>query len=847
MVGIPAVAPYPLPTAADLPGNVAQWVADPDRAVLLIHDMQRFFLRPFPDDIRQQLIRNTALLLEQCRALGVPVAYTMQPGGMTEEQRGLLKDFWGPGMRVDPVDRDVVAPLAPDSADWVFTKWRYSAFFRSDLLDRMRAHGRDQLIICGVYAHVGVLMSANDAFANGIQPFVVADAIADFSAEYHQLAVDYAAQRCAVVATARQVLDMTGQASLLDRILGPQPPPFALLHRPDRTGRDRLDVLVGSVSTPGSLAELPLPEDSVGPGQEVLVVVPYRQIAERGFACVDDETPLIAMRVTEQAVLPVSDVLGRISGSPIRLRNGRFDVDDEAYADTVRRVVADEIGKGEGSNFVIKRSYVGDVADYSVDSALTFFRRLCERESGAYWTFIVHTGTRTFVGATPERHVSLHDGLAVMNPISGTYRYPSTGPTVSGLLEFLGDGKESDELHMVVDEELKMMARICESGARVVGPYLKGMARLAHTEYLIEGRSTCDPQKILAETMFAPTVTGSPLESACRVISRYEPNGRGYYSGVIALIGRDHNETRSLDSAILIRTADIDRAGRMTIGVGATLVRHSDPVSEVAETRAKAAGLLSALEIDSSIPFSERSEVLTALERRNAGLAEFWLAGDTARGTPEPVLAGRRVLVVDAEDAFTAMIAHQLRSLGLEVTVRRFDEEYTWDGHELVVMGPGPGDPRDADHPRIAHLYSAIGALLAERRPFLAVCLSHQVLSRLLGLDVVHCDVSNQGTQREIDLFGDRELVGFYNTFAARTDQDRIDRVGIGRLEISRDAATGEVHALRGPRFASMQFHAESVLTQDGPRIFATRIKELLAQESPAGTDPIRADHRLLA
>jgi isochorismate hydrolase len=181
-------------------------VADPDRAVLLIHDMQRFFLRPFPDGIRRQLIQNTALLRERCRALGVPVAYTMQPGGMTEEQRGLLKDFWGPGMRVEPVDREVVEPLTPGPADWVFTKWRYSAFFRSDLLARMRAHGRDQLVICGVYAHVGVLMSAVEAFTNDIQPFVVADAIADFSVEYHRLAVEYAAQRCAVVVTAEMVL-----------------------------------------------------------------------------------------------------------------------------------------------------------------------------------------------------------------------------------------------------------------------------------------------------------------------------------------------------------------------------------------------------------------------------------------------------------------------------------------------------------------------------------------------------------------------------------------------------------------------------------------------------------------
>ncbi|HCF1085339.1 TPA: chorismate-binding protein, partial [Pseudomonas aeruginosa] len=94
-------------------------------------------------------------------------------------------------------------------------------------------------------------------------------------------------------------------------------------------------------------------------------------------------------------------------------------------------------------------------------------------------------------------------------------------------------------LYMVVDEELKMMARICEDGGRVLGPYLKEMAHLAHTEYFIEGQTSRDVREVLRETLFAPTVTGSPLESACRVIRRYEPQGRGYYSGVAALASRN--------------------------------------------------------------------------------------------------------------------------------------------------------------------------------------------------------------------------------------------------------------------------------------------------------------------
>ncbi|MFH9179225.1 isochorismatase family protein [Streptomyces albogriseolus] len=206
MAGIPEITPYPMPTAGDLPGNVAKWSVDPDRAVLLVHDMQRYFLRPLPDGLREELVGNARQVREHCAGLGMPVAYTAQPGGMTDEQRGLLKDFWGPGMRTAPADRQVVDELAPAPGDWQLTKWRYSAFFRSDLLERMRAAGRDQLVLCGVYAHVGVLMTAVEAFTHDIQPFLVADAVADFSEHRHRLALEYAAQRCAVVVTTKEVL-----------------------------------------------------------------------------------------------------------------------------------------------------------------------------------------------------------------------------------------------------------------------------------------------------------------------------------------------------------------------------------------------------------------------------------------------------------------------------------------------------------------------------------------------------------------------------------------------------------------------------------------------------------------
>jgi isochorismate hydrolase len=210
IVAIPTIRPHPLPAEYELPANTASWKLEAGRAMLLIHDMQEYFLRAFPagQSPVTELVDNTVALRRRCAELGIPVGYTAQPGSMTDAERGLLRDFWGPGMTTSEQDRAVVAPLAPGPDDLRFVKWRYSAFQRSDLLERMRGLGRDQLIVCGVYAHVGCLMTANDAYANDIETFFVADATADFTPEYHRLALTYAASRCAMVVSTESALAM---------------------------------------------------------------------------------------------------------------------------------------------------------------------------------------------------------------------------------------------------------------------------------------------------------------------------------------------------------------------------------------------------------------------------------------------------------------------------------------------------------------------------------------------------------------------------------------------------------------------------------------------------------------
>ncbi|MEV7966491.1 isochorismatase family protein [Sphaerisporangium sp. NPDC088356] len=216
---IRAIDPYPMPRPETLPANTASWRPDPRRAVLLVHDMQRYFVAPFPcgRQPRTDLVGNCAALARRCRSLGIPVCYTAQPGDMTDEQRGLLKDFWGSGMGGSLEDRAIIEEMAPDEHSLVFTKWRYSAFHGNGLLARLRSLGRDQMIICGVYAHVGCLMTAVEAFTNDIETFLVADAVADFTPEHHRLTLDYAATRCAVVLPTEAVLDSLERSPLIAR------------------------------------------------------------------------------------------------------------------------------------------------------------------------------------------------------------------------------------------------------------------------------------------------------------------------------------------------------------------------------------------------------------------------------------------------------------------------------------------------------------------------------------------------------------------------------------------------------------------------------------------------------
>lgn len=596
-------------------------------------------------------------------------------------------------------------------------------------------------------------------------------------------------------------------------------------------------MLQGEVQFLNQLAAIPRRINQPNKDEEIfdtISAIPYSQIRERGFKVRNSELPVSCLKIERQQFIGMDELFELLPDEVIDLEGDiEYNCTKKEYEEIVEKMIQDEIGNGEGANFVTPRIGRAKIADFSVNKSLSIFKNFLHQEIGSHWTFIFFDGEKYLLGASPEAHIAFKKGRVKMHPISGTFRKLGLHGDIKSLrkelIQFLTNQKEINELFMVVDEELKMMANICGEGGMIIGPLLKEMTHLIHTEYLLSGKSYKDLIDILRESMFAATVTGSPLENACKIIYKYEKNDRRYYSGCLALIGQDGEGGEMLDSTILIRTTEISKSGEMTFGTGATLVRDSIPSEEVKETEVKieavSRGILNPMiEIPAPIltHFEEDDEVLEILAKRNQRLSKFWFFNQEDEDNRVPELQGKSIVIIDNEDDFCHMMKHILKAIGLKVTIVRFDDyEHENIKSDFVILGPGTGNPNKEDDPKMKKVMSITQKLLISKTKFLAVCLGHQFLCKALGLEVSRKENPSQGIQEEIDFFGKKERVGFYNTFAGKIKSP------MDGVEFAYDRNTGEVHALKGNHFAGVQFHPESILTQNGYRILADMLKLL--------------------
>lgn len=226
-------------------------------------------------------------------------------------------------------------------------------------------------------------------------------------------------------------------------------------------------------------------------------------------------------------------------------------------------------------------------------SPLDLYRALRTVNPSPY-TFILETDSYAIVGASPEVHVRLTDGLVEIRPIAGTRKRGAT-PAEDTALEqdLLADEKERAEHLMLVDLARNDIGRVCEFGTVTV-PEMMIIERYSHVMHIVsqvEGRiaSGRNAYDLMRATFPAGTVSGAPKVRAMQIIASAEPTQRGFYAGALGYFGYDGN----LDSCIMLRTSLL-KDGLLHIQAGAGVVADSVPSSEYQETVNKASALFKA-------------------------------------------------------------------------------------------------------------------------------------------------------------------------------------------------------------------------------------------------------------
>lgn len=198
--------------------------------------------------------------------------------------------------------------------------------------------------------------------------------------------------------------------------------------------------------------------------------------------------------------------------------------------------------------------------------------------------------------SSPERLLQVRDGIAQTRPIAGTRPRVAGDDEAVRIAELLGHAKERAEHVMLVDLERNDLGRVCIPGSVRVDEMMtvESYAHVHHIVSNVSGRLRCavTPGQAIAALFPGGTITGCPKVRCMQIIAELEGVARGAYTGALGYLSRNGN----LDSNILIRTMVLE-GDRLGFRAGAGIVVNSEAERELAETRAKAHGLLRALEV----------------------------------------------------------------------------------------------------------------------------------------------------------------------------------------------------------------------------------------------------------
>ncbi|NUP65905.1 MAG: anthranilate synthase component I [Nonomuraea sp.] len=435
----------------------------------------------------------------------------------------------------------------------------------------------------------------------------------------------------------------------------------------------------------------------------------------------------------------------------------------------------------------------GQVFHATCTDPSAFYRGL-RHSNPAPYEFIISLGEgEHLVGASPEMYVRVSGDRVETCPISGTIaRGSNPVEDAEAIRTLLTSVKEESELTMCTDVDRNDKSRICVPGTvKVIGRrQIELYSRLIHTVDHIEGRlrPEFDALDAFLTHMWAVTVTGAPKTWAMQFIEDHEATTRRWYGGAIGFIGFDG----SMNTGLTLRTAQI-KNGVATVRAGATLLFDSDPEAEERETELKASALLGAL-----ATVNQPDAVPPAVVREQPG-------------------AGMKVLLVDHEDSFVNTLADYFRQEGADVVTLRhgFPAQMIDEvGPDLVVLSPGPGWPSDFG------MAALIDEIYARDLPVFGVCLGLQAMVEHAGGSLELLDYPEHGKRGQVTRLGGSALLeGLPEEFtAARYHSLHAKRPGVVGFTPTALTPDGNVMAIEDVerrRFA-VQFHPESILTQDG-------------------------------
>jgi anthranilate synthase component I len=287
--------------------------------------------------------------------------------------------------------------------------------------------------------------------------------------------------------------------------------------------------------------------------------------------------------------------------TPVQAPTGRFtdgaveEDDSGRYLRVVARAL-EYIAAGDIYQANLSRGWRARLRDGVTPVQL--YQRLRETNPGPFSGVAMLDGLAV-VSSSPERLVEVRDGAVSTRPIAGT-RPRGADARADHLLarELHAHPKERAEHVMLIDLERNDLGRICAAGAVHVDEFMT-IESYAHVHHIVsnvrgELRRGVTPGEVLAAVFPGGTITGCPKVRCMEIIAELEQEARGPYTGSLGYLNLDG----SMDMNILIRSIEV--CGReLSLRAGAGVVADSIPERELAETRAKALGVLRALGVES--------------------------------------------------------------------------------------------------------------------------------------------------------------------------------------------------------------------------------------------------------